>query len=238
MKLNRFLSVVYAITACAFLVTSVSAVFEAKSLLSGLLLPGALFIISAITAYAAWKRWHKPDRPLTEANHTKRRIPLSIAKAIIYAVLSFTVDTLILNQFTFSFLTTFIVIPIILSRAIFDRKDRQILKIRLITAGIFSLMVILIITANHLNNQLAHQRTLSLSMACEKYKAERGDYPDSLYDLVPLYISEVPPAKYSFIFSNFHYVATKDYHVIGFYVFPPFGRITYTLENRSWGEID
>lgn len=232
--MNRFLAVVYAIAAAVFLVVAVSIAFG-----KGGLLPSAFCtFLAAVIAYTSWKRWHKPDHPEAGAKQNEQRKPLSIAKAILYATGLFVADALIFNQFVIVLVTICVVIPVILFKAFRARKDREVLKIRLITAGIFSLMVVCIITANNLNNQLARKRTLYLAAACEKFKSEQGSYPEKLSDLVPVYIPEIPSAKVTLIYSGFMYIAREDWHAIVFVAIPPFGRVTYTLENKSWGMID
>jgi hypothetical protein len=232
--MNRFLAVVYAIVAAVFLMVAVFIAFEESGLL-----PSAIFtFLAAVIAYTSWKRWHKPDHPEAVANQNEQRKPLSIARASLYATGLFVLDALIFNQFVLAFVTISVVLPVILFRAIRARKDREVLKIRLITAGIFSLMVVCILTANNLNNQLARNRTLYLAAACEKFKSERGSYPEKLSDLVPAYIPEIHSAKVTLIYSGFMYIAREDRHAILFVAIPPFGRVTYTLENKSWGMID
>jgi len=233
--MNRFLAVVYAIVAAVFLMIAVSITFEE----SDLFLTSAFFtFLAAVIAYTSWKRWHKPDHPEAGANQNEQRKPLSIARASLYATGLFVLDALIINQFVIAFVTISVVLPVILFRAVRARKDREVLKIRLITAGIFSLMVVCIITAVHLNNQLARNRTLYLAAACEKFKSERGRYPEKLSDLVPADIPEIPSAKVTLIYSGFMYIAREDRHAILFVAIPPFRRVTYTLENKSWGMID
>lgn len=234
MKMNRFLAVIYALVAIAFLVTAASLAFEKD----GLLAAPFLVLIAALVGFTAWERWHKPARQLTEDLPPAGKKPLSIARAAIYAVLLFVLDALVFNQFVVAFVTILIVLPTVLYRAFVDRKDRPVLKTRLITAGILLLMVLMIMTANGMNNRLARQRTLYLASACEKYKADHGGYPDRLSDLVPRYIPEVPPAKFTIVASSFIYLSRADRHTIIFTAIPPFGRITYTLEGRSWGMID
>ena len=73
---------------------------------------------------------------------------------------------------------------------------------------------------------------------CEKYKDKNNEYPESLTDLVPDFISEIPVAKYTLNSNRFFYISSKDSHSLFYMAMPPFGRPTYSFEKQKWVYID
>ncbi len=73
--------------------------------------------------------------------------------------------------------------------------------------------------------------------ACEKYREAKGDYPAQLGDLVPVYLSSVPRAKYCCWFSEFRYIGGTT-HLLFWCECPPFGRRIYNFETHEWHYLD
>jgi hypothetical protein len=79
--------------------------------------------------------------------------------------------------------------------------------------------------------------------ACRAYKAEHGDFPDSLSDLIPKYFDAVPRAKLTVAWGEFMYSATRSAdgsqkHVLMYRDLPPGGRRLYHLEEARWTTLD
>jgi hypothetical protein len=82
-------------------------------------------------------------------------------------------------------------------------------------------------------------RTLDLAAALDRYKADRGDYPDSLDALVPAYVTRVPRARYTVLWGEFDYWRGHDGEATLMYVaLPPFLRNFYDVGARKWSTID
>ncbi len=92
-----------------------------------------------------------------------------------------------------------------------------------------------------MNAGIAATRAQALISACKAYRAQRGEFPDRLEDLVPGFIPAVPRANYT-LWGAFRYwngSQTKEPdHVLTYVVFPPFGRRLYHFEEDRWSSLD
>lgn len=161
-------------------------------------------------------------------------------RTVIIASALFVLDAFVLNQGTIAIITIAIVLPVMLIRAIFARKDKELLKKRLTSAGIYAVMAGMILVSNLLNNNLARKRAETIIAACEQYKVKNGKYPDKLSSLVPEFLGEVPKAKYllSASYDVFRYISSEGRHSLMYTETPPFGRPYYVLEERQWEYMD
>lgn len=55
------------------------------------------------------------------------------------------------------------------------------------------------------NKKIAMSRAETIIAACGAYKSKTGAYPETLQALVPEYLKAVPRAKYTVLWSAFHY---------------------------------
>jgi hypothetical protein len=161
-----------------------------------------------------------------------------ILKNLLIALSLFLFDAFILNQGIIALVTLFLVLPVLIIRAILKWKDKVLLKRRFITIAIYSVMGFLIIASNSINNKIALDRATTIISACDQYKIEHGVYPEKLSDLVPGYFDSIPLVKYTFSYNQFRYVSSKDSHSLMFISIPPFGRQYYVLEEKRWGFMD
>jgi len=174
----------------------------------------------------------------------KASVPASKTKSdtivtIVIAIALFLFDAFVSGFIYVAMVLLLVVIPIILVKAVKVRKDRVLLKQALINAGIYALTAVAIIVMFNVNNTIAIKRTEMIADACERYKANFGEYPSELTMLVPEFMKEIPSAKLDFLFpSRFHYISLKDAHTIWYVKVPPSGRPTYSLERKTWGYID
>jgi len=87
------------------------------------------------------------------------------------------------------------------------------------------------------NNTLARHRAHQIVAACDAFSRDQGRLPDSLAQLVPRYLPSVPLAKYTLLSNRFFYFAGER-HSLMWVETPPFGRPTYSFEERRWGYLD
>jgi hypothetical protein len=75
--------------------------------------------------------------------------------------------------------------------------------------------------------------------ACEQYHTANGRFPKNLDELVPQYMNSVPFAKYCllqpgrFAYNNFSGTPKLYWQVV-----PPYYRIIYDFQTRSWSYLD
>ena len=81
-----------------------------------------------------------------------------------------------------------------------------------------------------------------LIAACREFAARHGKLPDALEQLVPDFLPELPPAKFSGPTFGFTYDVSgaegAPRHVLGWTDQLPFGRPFYVFEEDRWGYLD
>ena len=175
---------------------------------------------------------------MTGGGKMDKKLP-SVRKHSIIAVSLFVIDAFILNQGVLSagILFVSLVLSIIMSTMMIFKKERDVLKKRVLIAGIYAFMALMALGSNNLNNRIAMKHAGLIIAACENYKDKQGAYPARLSDLVPEYLEKVPLAKYT-LAGDFKYLAREYNHDLMFVQFPPFGRPIYHFEARKWGYLD
>ncbi len=163
---------------------------------------------------------------------------IQLRKTIITASLLFIADAFVLNQFTIALFAIILGVPALIVKLFRARKDGERKKLLVSKAGIYALMVVLIIGANIFNNMIAERRAKDIIAACEQFKTKSGRYPEKLSELVPEFLSKVPSAKYSLTGSAFRYFARQDSHALMYEAVPPYGRKYYVLEKKVWEFVD
>ncbi|MFA5140805.1 MAG: hypothetical protein WC728_16385 [Elusimicrobiota bacterium] len=163
----------------------------------------------------------------------------SLRRAWLIAAALFYLDAFVLNQGSIAVFTLLSVFFYRLPRAFLAVREPDIRKNRLQRAGIYTLMAVLILAANLLNNAHARSQAVRLITKCNDYKAKYGRFPDSLEALVPEFIHRVPRAKLvPGRNGRFTYTAAADSHQLMYTSLPPFARRFYVLEERTWKTLD
>jgi len=234
MRFDRILAAFYGIF-------SVLMLASAKACLVQRFYAGVAFtlILAGGGMYATFVRWRRPAvAEVKPSRKEKPARPPSLVRSSLTAFALFLLDAFVFNQFVIVLITIVILLPFLLYRSFKDRMNKPRLRTRLGIVGIYCVMVVMIMTANRINNGVARDRTEMLAAACEQYKTGHGKYPGRLDDLVPEFLERVPPAKYTLFSSGFFYVSLEGGHTIGFVAIPPYGRLYYTLETKTWGQTD
>jgi len=159
-------------------------------------------------------------------------------KTIFTAVGLFVLDAFVMNQGAIAVITALAIIFWLLPKSALLKYKRESPTVPLTKAAIYGVMVLAVFIANFANNKIAKYRAESLIVAIEKYHQSTGNYPEKLSDLAPVYIPEVPVAKYTIIFNEFWYRRSHDSVAIFYVALPPFGMHTYSFNRRSWTYID
>jgi len=159
-------------------------------------------------------------------------------KSIIFALVLFVLDALVLNQGFIAILLLVIVSPAMLIRAFNKRKDKYVLRKYIISTTIYISTAILVLFANYLNNSIAENRAGKIIKACEEYRVKYGAYPNTLSDLTPGFLQNVPYAKYVIYFNRFDYHIFENKHSLTYTSIPPFERKIYNFEENEWICID
>jgi hypothetical protein len=123
-------------------------------------------------------------------------------------------------------------------RALQARKDGARLKLRLSEAAVTSIMGFAALGIIVYGNVIARERAETLIVAVEQFHAKHGRYPKRLEEVVPVFISEIPRAKYVALAEKFRYFVSDSRHSLMYVEIPPFGRRIYTFEDRKWMTLD
>lgn len=169
------------------------------------------------------------------------RAPMSpLRKCVVFAASLFVIDAFFLNQGIFSGVVAFVAfccIPVALWSLV--RKDTAKFRLQMKQIGIVMAGCFAVFGMNWLQNQMADRRAVELGTACLEFRDKTHHYPGHLHDLVPSVIPAVPPAKYTFMSSDFFYMIGVDGEPEIYYVvMPPFGRRFYHVEKGTWGFMD
>lgn len=102
------------------------------------------------------------------------------------------------------------------------------------TAGakalIFAGMILVALGIDAANKAIARSRAETIIAACRSYKDRTGAYPETLQTLVPEYLKAVPRARYSVLWSAFHYGEGR----LAWMVVPMTVMPSYDLNTGNW----
>ena len=156
-----------------------------------------------------------------------------------FAALLFAVDGICLGQFGFAALlfgwTLLVRIPMIA----LAWKDKPLRIFRIKKVALYLLAVVGIMVLFIFNRQVGTQRADELVKAVEAYSARHGQFPQSLEQVVPDFMSAIPLARYTLAANDFSYKTGPDgKHVLSWTVTPPFARKAYTFEEKRWVTLE
>jgi hypothetical protein len=160
---------------------------------------------------------------------------------ILIAAGIFVFDAFFLNQGAVAIFVILLTLFVFLPRALWGlRTSRALYLERLTRAGIYLLAAAAVFVANVLQNRMADHRAIELGNACLAYHAKYQHYPQRLQELVPEFLSSVPPAKYTLGGGSFFYSAALSGKepMLYYEALPPFGRRFYHMETGGWGYLD
>ncbi|WP_157648676.1 hypothetical protein [Thiobacillus denitrificans] len=161
----------------------------------------------------------------------------SLTRAVVLAILLIIIDALWLNQGVIAILVGLGLLFIGLPRTLL-RKFVPVRSQRLRNLGVYLSAVALVFLLNTLNNRLAQSRAEVLVSAVKSFHSENQRYPQSLEELVPRYIEQVPLAKYTLMFNQFGYIASDNGTYLEYMDMPPFGRPVYSFSRNEWFYLD
>jgi hypothetical protein len=106
--------------------------------------------------------------------------------------------------------------------------------------GVFVIGVVAVVGTLHLRKCAIERRAVKLGDACLAYRAKHGHYPERLDQLVPEYVSSVPPASYGLLADEeFSYAPHEGSEPFLYYgCAPPFGNCYYYIESHCWAFLD
>ncbi len=67
---------------------------------------------------------------------------------------------------------------------------------------------------------------------------DKGEYPLTLEALVPVYIESIPTSKYTIGNNSFKFINNNGSACLLYVHLPPYGRPTYSFNDKKWTYID
>jgi hypothetical protein len=168
-----------------------------------------------------WRRWREG---LT-----------AIRGSLICAVILVFLDVVVHGSYLYSAMVFPIWLLVALVRAAVCRPGIGVAFARLLMPVA---TMVLVVANNHLQGQIARGNATRLILACERYQAASGAYPERLADLVPRHLNRIPRAKYCLLWGNFEYFKGEHSPLLYWYAVPPFGRKIYNFDEGRWGYLD
>jgi hypothetical protein len=122
-----------------------------------------------------------------------------------------------------------------IAKAIIQRPGARVAAIRI---AIPVATLLFAITNYSVQKNVAMANAERIIRACESYRVVNGAYPDELSQLVPLYLSSIPRAKYCCSDDTFRYAHVAGRHALVWYLYPGFLRRSYVFETQTWHYVD
>lgn len=109
-------------------------------------------------------------------------------------------------------------------------------KITLVRIAIPLLVLWLVMFNESFQRRIAEKNAPQIIAACEQFHDANGRYPKALEDLVPKYLSSIPPAKYC-VDGRFYYWNTDEHPTLVWYT-APYCRKIYDFVDRRWTYLE
>ncbi|MEF3280941.1 MAG: hypothetical protein K6357_08270 [Elusimicrobiota bacterium] len=154
----------------------------------------------------------------------------SILIAGIVAVVIVVIDIIFASEASIALTKSLVIMLVFVLLTLFRYKDKAKLKELLTITGIFLVVGVIAYIFPYLNNLSAQSSADKIIKAVENYKARTGSYPQNLEDLKPDFLTEIPKAKYTFLWNNFYLIDGNLVYVNAF----PYNIMKYDFIDGKW----
>ena len=162
----------------------------------------------------------------------------SVRRAICLGTLLIAFDAVIIGQGGIALFVGLWLLVIGLPLTFLRKKYATVRPQRLRNIAIYLVAVMLVFALNAINNRIAQSRAESLVTAVKTFYAEHGRYPKSLLELVPVFVDQLPVAKYTIGQNQFRYQTSDSYTSLSYVRLAPFGRSIYSFTDDKWSFRD
>jgi hypothetical protein len=125
-----------------------------------------------------------------------------VRRSLAGAIVLLSWDVVLTGSFVMSFLFCPVWLLVSLIRSLLSRPGWKLAGVR---AAIPAVTLLVVIANAMFQGWIGERNAGRIIKAAGQYRAATGNYPETLEDLVPKYLSSVPPAKYCLMFSELHY---------------------------------
>lgn len=164
----------------------------------------------------------------------------SVIKAVIWGVILYSWDALILGL---PVIGLFIAAVAFLSNGLFAiakfiKRERDIAPLYAYKVAIYVITAVAILGTHSFNTNLGESNANRIIYAVSDYRAEHGKYPETLEELVPKYLDNVPRSSVRLIANKYRYWGKGSHYNLMWVKVPPFFKKTYDFESERWGALD
>ena len=162
-------------------------------------------------------------------------------KAGITAICIFAVDSFLLGAPMFTSLVVFYAVLYLLPVTLFSILNKPKLKFFGCKLLIYTAMIFASFGLHEFDITLTQHRAETVINAVNKYRQDKGHYPDALENLIPDYLPEIPDARVipiALTTSSFFYLGAPDDPHLMFMDYPPLGRQSWSFKDKEWITID
>lgn len=165
-----------------------------------------------------------------------RRLKLATSLSALAAIAFFFFDAFLVGA---PALSTFILLYLLFYLfpvSLFSIRNKPKLKYFGYKVIIYTLLVVASFAFHAYDISIAEARAQRLIAAVDHYYQDKGAYPDTLQNLVPAYLPEIPRVRIGP--GKFYYLGAPDDPHLMYADYPPFGRTSWSFTNRKWISID
>ena len=173
----------------------------------------------------------EPDKQEKYKNLKRATITSGLCALFIFIVDSFTIGAPMISAFVLIYLIVYVG-PVTL----FSIKNRPRLKYFGCKFLIYAILIFSSISFHNYDISIALKRSEVIIAAVNQYHQDQGRYPETLQNLVPGYLSEIPEPRIAP--GVFSYGGAPDNPFLMFVEYPPFGRLSWNFVNQEWTSID
>jgi predicted PurR-regulated permease PerM len=170
---------------------------------------------------------------------TPRRKSFRFKRIIAVALLLTILDGFISGLPSFGLLISAMVfIASAIASIIFLFVDKGFSKLYAVKCLVYLCAGACIIGLFALNTYIGGTNADKIIHSIEKYKADKGEYPAELGNLVPEYMPKIPVCAYRMLSNKYRYSYTETSHYLMWAQLPPYGRRLYHFDTKEWTYID
>jgi hypothetical protein len=173
----------------------------------------------------------KPDTQEKYKNLKRATLASGLAAIFIFIVESFVLGAPMFTVFVLIYVVIYL-FPVTL----FSIRNKPKLKFFGYKLVIYTLLVISSLGFHSYDISLARQRAETIITAVNQYQQDMGQYPASLEKLVPAYMPEIPKPRIAP--GVFYYHCAPEDTFLMYADYPPFGRQSWSFNNREWTSLD
>ena len=174
--------------------------------------------------------------PASEKPDKYRRLKLATSLSGLAAIAFFIFDAFLVGAPSLSMFILLYLVFYLIPVSLFALRNRPKLKYFGYKVIIYALLVAASFGFHAYDISIAEARAQNLIAAVDHYYQDKGAYPDTLQNLVPAYLPEIPKVRIGP--GKFYYVgAPGDPHLM-YADYPPFGRTSWSFSDRKWINID